>query len=86
MINLTIIIFIHTIIIFLLSYKLVLGVEDSDDNNEDYSDDDDEEDDDIPEGEGRQYDAYNSTDGLPAGKYFRIYIHMCLSLYIDMFH
>ena len=60
-------------------------MEDSDDNNEDYSDDDDEEDDDIPEGEGRQYDAYNSTDGLPAGKYIHIYIHMCLSLYIDMF-
>jgi len=59
-------------------------VEDSDDNNEDYSDDDDEEDDDIPEGEGRQYDAYNSTDGLPAGKYFHMYIHMFLSFYIDM--
>ena len=57
-------------------------MEDSDDNNEDYSDDDDEEDDDIPEGEGRQYDAYNSTDGLPAGKYFHIYIYIYICVFL----
>ncbi len=62
----------------------LLGVEDSDDNNEDYSDDDDEEDDDIPEGEGRQYDAYNSTDGLPAGKYFHIYMSFFVHRYVSL--
>ena len=78
MINLTIIIITYTIIFLLFYEHVLLGVEDSDDNNEDYSDDDDDEDDDIPEGEGRQYDAYNSTVGLPAGIYFHIYIYICV--------